>query len=587
MNFGNLAGKVAGNLAGQLRENIAHQSPASFIAKISEVVAPPLEDDDDYEYETDSGSGSYYEEDDEYGEDDENSEDDQCNVESNEEEEFVFENNHTEDQPKHGNTQVDVHQYDENGHHESTTEYDDQLQPKLLFKNGIDTSVDQPEALMSDQLSKEEEHENVIGLHKTHGENNVPTTMESSDDATNNNLLQNFQSYLQNIEKDIDHLQIDSSLDVANALKDITEIAASNVEVKPLHEHEVEPSQDHYEMKETYHEAKETGIPPNDDDNHNHNCSHTSAPEADTILQTTEKKADQTGPTPMEIHLQKLLQEANDRADGLEKKHKKTISDQKSASMSQNQKQVRALYLSDQKAENALKKLDEATSKIKNLEKRVDSMNNLLQKSKETIDKQENQIKELKEENDELEDHIHEIQDEQEAFEEKIQALEEEKTKLHGLQMELHLLKEARDRDRIQIQSTADSASSNVTKICAERDEERSKAHSAQQQLEAAHADLQIMRSDLERLTLSNANLQQALEAFQYERDAELELLEQQRKDADLVLQAAHDAKITAMIQENEARMREVQMAADMAVKHSMQEIQEFEQTVEVRSRLY
>ena len=172
------------------------------------------------------------------------------------------------------------------------------------------------------------------------------------------------------------------------------------------------------------------------------------------------------------------------------------------------------------------------------------------------------------------------MQEENEKAEEKIQLLQNEKQKLQGVKMELHLVKEERDRDRIEIQSTVETASSNVTKICAERDEALSNAQSLQQQLEAAHADYEIVKSDLDRLTLSNANLQKALEAFQDERESELQLLAEQRQEAMLVEKAANNAKFQALKEENDAKMKEVQNAADNAVRNSMNEITTLEKSM-------
>lgn len=84
---------------------------------------------------------------------------------------------------------------------------------------------------------------------------------------------------------------------------------------------------------------------------------------------------------------------------------------------------------------------------------------------------------------------------------------------------------------------------------------------------------------------MANVNLQSALEAFQNERDAEMNMVEQQYVDAEQATAAAHAAAIEATHEANEARMREVQFAADAAVRNVMAEVKELQHKLEVSRR--
>jgi chromosome segregation ATPase len=110
-----------------------------------------------------------------------------------------------------------------------------------------------------------------------------------------------------------------------------------------------------------------------------------------------------------------------------------------------------------------------------------------------------------------------------------------------------------------------------------ERDSAIAQVQELQQQLAAVQADLEIAKSDLERALLSRNNLQVALESFQGEREAELAMMEEQRLEVEQSTRAAHAAAMDAMREANEALLREIQMAADASVRHSMEEIQSLE----------
>jgi hypothetical protein len=149
--------------------------------------------------------------------------------------------------------------------------------------------------------------------------------------------------------------------------------------------------------------------------------------------------------------------------------------------------------------------------------------------------------------------------------------------------MELKMIKEARDRERFHRESAAVNAESSQAELEAERDAALSTARDLERQLMAVLADLEIARSDTERIMMANLNLQSALEAFQSEREAEMNLFNAQRLTDEEATAAAYAAAIEATHEANDARMREVQMAADAAVKKVMTEVQEVQEKLEVR----
>lgn len=152
------------------------------------------------------------------------------------------------------------------------------------------------------------------------------------------------------------------------------------------------------------------------------------------------------------------------------------------------------------------------------------------------------------------------------------------------LKMELRMLKEERNRERAHRENAAVDAESNQAELVAERDVALSTARDVERQLTAALADLDIAKADADRIMMANVNLQSALEAFQSEREAEMGLVQEQRVEAEEATAAAHAAAIEATHEANEARMREVQMAAGAAVKNVMKEVHELEGKLEVRS---
>jgi chromosome segregation ATPase len=143
------------------------------------------------------------------------------------------------------------------------------------------------------------------------------------------------------------------------------------------------------------------------------------------------------------------------------------------------------------------------------------------------------------------------------------------------------MLREDYEREKSKKKSFAASAESSTAQLESERDVAQAGVHDLRQQLSAALADIEVARSDTSRVMMGNNNLQSALEAFQSEREAELSMLEEQRLEAEQATAAAHAAALEATREANEARVREIQQAADAAVKNSMNEVEQLEAKLE------
>jgi chromosome segregation ATPase len=147
--------------------------------------------------------------------------------------------------------------------------------------------------------------------------------------------------------------------------------------------------------------------------------------------------------------------------------------------------------------------------------------------------------------------------------------------------MELTMLQEERARETTKNQSVVQSALHSNTKIESERDEALSELRDSKQQLAAALADLEIGKADIARITTANNNLSDALEAFQDERHAEMELVDQQRKEAESAISCAHDAAMEALRQAHSTEMQQVQNAADLALENKIGEVSSLDARIE------
>ena len=144
------------------------------------------------------------------------------------------------------------------------------------------------------------------------------------------------------------------------------------------------------------------------------------------------------------------------------------------------------------------------------------------------------------------------------------------------------MLKEDNEREKAKRQNVTASAESTNAQLIADRDSALVEAQDLQQQLAAALADVEIAKSDSDRITTANNNLQGALEAFQLERDAEYAIWQENKSSDEEAIKAAHSATLSATIQMHEIQMQRIQEAADAAVVNSMKEIKQFEGKIEM-----
>lgn len=143
------------------------------------------------------------------------------------------------------------------------------------------------------------------------------------------------------------------------------------------------------------------------------------------------------------------------------------------------------------------------------------------------------------------------------------------------------MLKEDYNREKAKVQKFSASAESNSAQLEAERDEALAKVQDMQLQLSAALADVDVARSDTERVMKANSNLQAALEAFQNEREAEMAMLEENQREREEATAAAHAAALEATHEAHQAELRQVQEVSDNALKNSMEEIRLLEEKME------
>lgn len=145
-------------------------------------------------------------------------------------------------------------------------------------------------------------------------------------------------------------------------------------------------------------------------------------------------------------------------------------------------------------------------------------------------------------------------------------------------QLELRMMREDRDRDLAKIQTVTQTTSATSAQLESERAALTAEVHDLKRQLTAAHADIDMARADTERVITANANLQHALEAFQSERDAELALLEDQRRDMEEAIAAAHAAALEATHEANEAAIRRMKVETNEEVAKIRLEVKKLEE---------
>ena len=229
------------------------------------------------------------------------------------------------------------------------------------------------------------------------------------------------------------------------------------------------------------------------------------------------------------------------------------------------QREERALSKADDRVAQTLAVLDERNDEISHhiLKTLIRDMESKVNEHEEGVEEAEEEFEELQHENDSLRELIEKLQKDNAQLKDKVETLEHDSEKLVGLQMEMTMVKEDLSRERTKNQSVVDSAISSHTQVEAERDTAVSELRDVKQQLAAALGDLKVAHADHVRIMAANPNLQAALEAFQAERQAEMEIINEHRLDSEQPIESAHVAAIRAVKQTHEPQLYEVQKAAN------------------------
>ena len=277
------------------------------------------------------------------------------------------------------------------------------------------------------------------------------------------------------------------------------------------------------------------------------------------------------------IQLRKLQQELNEA----EARTKASASDMQNALTLQNagatkqqQRQLHTVRLAEDKLAQTLACLDDKDEEIINLKSVIKDLRATVLKNQEGSIAMEKELNDVRKENEILHHNIEVTEEEQEELQKQLEHLEGQAERTSQLQIELKMLKESRDRELAKSQSTVADVTSHKSNLEIGRNAALARAQDLKQQLTVALADVDVARSDTQRALLSNANLQRALESFQSEREAELEMLDIQKQRDEEVTAAAHAAAIQATHEANESKLRQAKCAADIAIKEVVTKLQ-------------
>ena len=270
----------------------------------------------------------------------------------------------------------------------------------------------------------------------------------------------------------------------------------------------------------------------------------------------------------------KLLRESYSDVDQTENQLKTTVSKLENDIARTQKREEHALQKAEDRMAQTMAVLDERDDEIKNLKKSIRNM-------QEGEEDAEEELEELHNENDSLRLVISNLEVESEKLKNKLIPLEAGSEECSGLRMQLTMLQEENTRQRTKNQSVIDSAMSSQTQTESERDTALSELRDTKQKLAAAVGDLEISRADYTRIMTANNNLQSALEAFQSERQAEMQMNDEQRQQVEEDVKSAHATAINALRQIHETELYELQKASDKAVKNVMHEMELLEGEME------
>uniref|UniRef100_A0A7S0TDE5 GRIP domain-containing protein n=1 Tax=Pseudo-nitzschia delicatissima TaxID=44447 RepID=A0A7S0TDE5_9STRA len=277
----------------------------------------------------------------------------------------------------------------------------------------------------------------------------------------------------------------------------------------------------------------------------------------------------------------RLLRESYSNVDRMEKQLNAAVHKHEMEINQVQQREERALRKVDDRMAQTMAVLDERDEEIKKLKKSIKAMESKVNEHQEGEEEAEEELEEIHQENESLRETIEKLELEKNNLKDQVATLKSGSEELPGLQMELTMLREERNRERTKNQAVMDSAMSSRTQLETERDNALSELRDSKQQLAATLGDLEISRADYSRIIMANENLQSALEAFQDERRAEMEMIDEQRRESEEALKSAHATATSAMKQIHENEMYEIQKASDNAVKNVMHEMELVEGNLE------
>lgn len=278
---------------------------------------------------------------------------------------------------------------------------------------------------------------------------------------------------------------------------------------------------------------------------------------------------------------QRLLEEAEARTDAAQLEKHNALAQQEAAASQALKTQERAVKVAEDKLAQTRALLDDRSDEVKALKKAMKELKATVHEHREGADEAEEEIDELQMENETLRHNVQVLEAERAEMRKQLDHLQSQQEQMGGLQMEITMLKEECDRERTKNATVAVNAESSQAELESERDAALALTRDLENQMNAVLADLEVARSDTSRVMTANVNLQNALEAIQNEREAELSLLEQQRVDAEAATAAAHAAAIEAASEASEVRIKEAQTAADAAVKNTMGHVETLEVKLE------
>ena len=274
-----------------------------------------------------------------------------------------------------------------------------------------------------------------------------------------------------------------------------------------------------------------------------------------------------------QLKYQQMIEESNAQAERAEMELKNALKKHDSKLAQASQQEQRSVRMAEEKLAQTLALLDDRDDEITRLKATVKKLESSMNEHEEGVEEAEQEVEELQIENEQLQDQVESLEAECAKLKEKVSALENDMSQLGGLQMELTMLREERDRERAKNQSVVKSTITSHSQVESERDTALAEVMDLKQQLTAARADLDLARVDQERIMTANTNLQSALEAFQDERQMETNMLDEQRLEAEEAVKSAHEAAMEVLRQTHAEEIRKVQYAAEESVKKVMGQV--------------